>query len=110
MAPGPHLPYLVVDLDEDVIQGVPTVQEQLHPLDIIDLRFRQTTRLSDEELRAYYNKLVAERPQADAPSFEDSRPQIEELLLGERALDALDEWLKTARARARIEYREQVFQ
>jgi hypothetical protein len=72
-----------------------------------DLRFRGAARISEEELRAYYDGLAGRA--SGAPSFEASRDQIEELLRGERALEALDEWLKTARKSVRIEFREKVF-
>ena len=75
-----------------------------------DLRFRQAAQISDGDLRAYYESLVASRPQASAASFEESRGQIEELLRGQRALDALDDWLKMARAAVHVEYSKKVFQ
>ena len=74
-----------------------------------DLRFRPTTQISEEDLRAYYDKLVAGRP-SDGASFEAGRAQIEDLLRGQRALEALDEWLKMQRKVVRIDYRERVFQ
>lgn len=74
-----------------------------------DLRFRQAAQISETELRAYFDGLVASSPLDAAPSFEASREQIEELLRGQRALDALDEWLKMARESVRIEYKERVF-
>jgi hypothetical protein len=75
-----------------------------------DLRFRPAARISDQELRSYYDGLVRERPTSSPPSFEASRAEIEELLRGQRALEALDEWLKAARSAVRIEFRENVFQ
>jgi hypothetical protein len=44
-----------------------------------------------------------------APTFEEARLEIEDLLAGQRVLDALDAWLETARAAARIEYKDKVF-
>ena len=75
-----------------------------------DLRFRPVTRISDEELRSYYDSLVAGKSSTAAPSFEASRAEIEDLLRGQRALEALDEWLKAARKDVRIRFREEVFQ
>lgn len=75
-----------------------------------DLRFRPTARISDEELRSYYESLVQNKATSSVPSFEASRAELEELLRGQRALEALDEWLKAARNAVRIEFREGVFQ
>ena len=65
--------------------------------------------MPDEELRAYYNELAA-AVNGKPASFEESRAQIEDLMIGKRVMDALDAWLKTARASADIRYREKVFQ
>jgi len=74
-----------------------------------DLRFRPATQISEEELRAYYDKLVA-GASAPNPSFEAKRAEIEELLRGQKAMDALDEWLKGQRKTVRIDFREKVFE
>ena len=74
-----------------------------------DLRFRPGTRIDEDELLSYYNGLVGAQASAGGPTFEDSRAEIEDLLRGQRALESLDEWLKTARKAVRIEYREKVF-
>lgn len=73
-------------------------------LTFTDLRFRPAIQISEEELRAYFGTLP------DAGSFEDSRDRIEEFLTRQRTIDALDQWLITARSTARIQFREQVFQ
>jgi len=73
-------------------------------LTFTDLRFRPAVQIPEEDLRAYYDKLN------DAASFEASRDQIEDLLTRQRTSDALDQWLVTARAAARVQFREQVFQ
>ena len=73
-----------------------------------DLRFRPAARISEEDLHASYDKLVAARP-SGAPSFEASRTAIEELLRDQRAAEALDDWLRMQRKTVRIEYREPVF-
>lgn len=75
-----------------------------------DLRFRQIARISDEDLRAQYDKLVKDQATSNPPSFEASRPQLEDLLRGQRALDALDEWLAEQRNLLRVSFREKVFQ
>ncbi|MEO8098824.1 MAG: hypothetical protein ABI811_14070 [Acidobacteriota bacterium] len=75
-----------------------------------DLRFRPAVQVTESEMREYYDGLKARQPGVDAPDFESSRTQIEALLTGQRVLEALDEWLKTARTAARPNYRERVFQ
>jgi hypothetical protein len=75
-----------------------------------DLRFRPGVSISEEDARAYYEENVRKRLGARAPSFEESRVEIEDLLAGQRVLDALDAWLESARAAARIEYKDKVFQ
>jgi hypothetical protein len=69
-----------------------------------DLRFRPAVQIPEEELRAYYGTLNGEA------TFEASRNQIEDLLTRQRTSEALDQWLVTARASARVQVREQVFQ
>lgn len=75
-----------------------------------DLRFRPAVQVTEAELREYYEKLKTQRPGAEAPPFESSRAEIEQLFVGQRVLDALDQWLSSARAAAHPDYRERVFQ
>lgn len=75
-----------------------------------DLRFRPATQISEEDLRAYYDRLAGTRASAPPPSFEASRAGLENLLRGQRALEDLDKWLEEQRKAVRIAYREQVFQ
>jgi hypothetical protein len=76
----------------------------LRGLRFTDLRFRPEVQLSEEDLREFYNTL----PQP-APSFEESRDEVEKLLTGQRVLQALDRWLGMTRTEMQILYREQVF-
>jgi len=69
-----------------------------------DLRFRPAVQIPEEDLRAYYAKLNGE------VTFEASRSHIEDLLTRQRTTEALDQWLVTARAAAKVQFREQVFQ
>jgi hypothetical protein len=81
----------------------------LRMLTFTDLRFRPDVQVSAEDIRNYYDKL----PKSAAgpnPSFEDSREQIEKLLVEQRVLDALDQWLAMARAAANIHYHEKAFE
>lgn len=69
-----------------------------------ELRFRPSLQISDDDIRAFYEKMKAPEL-AEAP-----RSDIEEILLRQRTEEALDSWLKTTRAAARIRYIDAVFQ
>jgi hypothetical protein len=60
--------------------------------------------ISDDDIRAFSEKAP------DGVLIEARREDIEETLLQQRTDDALDAWLKAARAAARIQYREAVFE
>jgi hypothetical protein len=74
-----------------------------------DLRFRPAVQIPEEDLRAYYSKLVTQEQGSEVGSFEANRDRIEDLLTRQRTTEALDQWLVTARANARVEFRPQVF-
>ena len=84
----------------------------LRTLSFTDLRFRPDVQVSPEDVRSYYDKLMQQPNSAAAPvpSFEDSRGQIEKLLVEQRVLDALDQWLAMARSLANIRYHEKAFE
>lgn len=84
---------------------------QVTLLDFIDQRFRPGIQVSDEDIRDYYDTQVAKptTPEA-APSFEESRARIEQILTEERVNSALDRWLGQARTQLRIRYKEEAFQ
>jgi hypothetical protein len=78
-----------------------------------DLRFRPEVQISDQDLTAAYDKFAAAWRASHSgapPSFEDSRADLEKLLTDQRASEALDQWLETARQKRRVEYREAAFQ
>jgi len=81
----------------------------LRTLTFTDLRFRPDVQVSEEDLRSYYDKLPTST-EAPNPSFEDSREQIEKLLVEQRVLDALDKWLEMARSAAGVHYHEKAFE
>lgn len=84
----------------------------LRTLAFTDRRFRPDVQASPEDIRNYYDKLAAQGNSAAAPlpSFEDSREQIEKLLLEQQVIEALDQWLAMARSAANIRYREKAFE
>jgi len=82
----------------------------LRMLRYTDLRFRPEVEISEEALRAYYDKLAPPADQPSArPSFEASRNDIEKLLTEQQTMQALDRWLTTARNETPIVYRVAVF-
>ena len=84
------------DLREHLLSG-------LRLLHYTETRFRPEVQVSDDDLRAAYSKLKSGK------TFEAVRPQLEQLLTGQRTLEALDNWLVMARQEARIIYRNAVF-
>jgi hypothetical protein len=81
----------------------------LRTLTFADLRFRPDVQVSAEDVRSYYDKLPNSAA-APVPSFEDSREQIEKLLVEQRVIEALDQWLAMARSAANIRYRDKAFE
>jgi hypothetical protein len=81
----------------------------------VDLRFRPEIQVSDDDLKAYYEMIAAGRP-GITPLFdvcradENCRADVEKKLTDQRAMEALDKWLITARAAARVQYRDKVFE
>jgi hypothetical protein len=86
-------------------------RRQLATLRFLELRFRPGTQVQEADLRDYYDKRLTpewQNKNSEPPPFEEVRGRIEEILIGERVDKALDGWLKEARARSRIEVREEV--
>jgi hypothetical protein len=77
-------------------------------LDFVDARFRPGIQVPEEDIRDYYDAEVANKAKP-AVSYEEARPQIEQVLTEERVNAALDRWLGQARTQTRIRYREEVF-
>jgi hypothetical protein len=81
----------------------------LRALRFADLRFRPEVQISDQDLRAAYDKSVADwrSSHPDPPaSFDASRANLEKLLTDQRTLQLLDQWLETARTEKHVDYRE----
>jgi hypothetical protein len=78
-----------------------------------DLRFRPEVQITEQELSAAYDKFAADWRASHSgapPSLDESRADLEKLLTDQRALQALDQWLETARQKQNVEYREAAFQ
>jgi hypothetical protein len=92
------------NLAEHLLAGLGT-------LTFTNLRFRPDVMVSEEEIKGYYDKLVRQPASAGPiPSLENSRDQIEKILVEQKMLEALDQWLVMARSTARIQYRDKAFQ
>jgi hypothetical protein len=89
------------ELSEQLLTG-------LRMLRYTDLRFKPEVQLSEETLRAYYNKLSEKG--APPQTFEAARADIEKLLTNQQTMEALDRWLEMARSEIAIVYREGAFQ
>jgi hypothetical protein len=87
---------------------------QLTLLRFIDARFRPGVQVSDEEIRAYFDreqsKIGGTADPGKQPRFEDFRDQISETLINQRVDQQLDDWLAAARKRTRIVFHPEAFQ
>jgi hypothetical protein len=88
--------------------------EEQRACEFTDLRFGPEVQISEQDLRDSYNAFAADWPRSHpgqpAPAFEQSRSQVEELLMGQRVMQKLDAWIETVRGERKIEYREAAFQ
>ena len=82
----------------------------LRMLRYTDLRFRPEVEISEDALRAYYDKLTVSSGNTSArPTFEASRDDIEKLLTEQQTMQALDRWLGVARGETSIVFHEAAF-
>ena len=88
------------------------LQWQLDVLKFIDQRFRPGVLVTDEEVRAYYDRHLADlqRQFPQLKTFEAMEPKIRASLEGERLNQNFENWLVEARKREHIEYRQGAFQ
>ena len=80
----------------------------------VDMRFRPGVQLTDEEIRQYFDTVVAPLARQAHPgqpvSLDDYRSEIEVKLTGDRADREMDKWLKEARRRTEVVFHDEVFQ
>ena len=80
----------------------------------VDDRFRPAVQVTEQEIKDYFDKVVAPAARAahpDQPATLDAyREQILRTLTGQRADEEMDRWLKEARARTEIVYHPEAFQ
>jgi hypothetical protein len=84
----------------------------LRTLQFTELRFRPEIQVSEDDLREFYQLFAAGTRRPDTgqpPTFEESREQVQKLLVDQKVIEALDAWLSTTRAQVGVEYRDKVF-
>ena len=94
--------------EADVQRGL---LEQLALESFVDERFGPAVQVSDDEMRDYYTKRFVpaweNEKKGAAPPFEEVRGEIGQILRTQRADALLDSWLKEARGRTRIEFKDE---
>lgn len=90
------------------------LQQQMRAIQFIDIRFRTGAQVTSDEIAEHYERTfkadwLKRGSQAPVPPLEDVASDIEELLAGRKVDAATEDWLRQARSRARIRYREEVF-
>ena len=90
------------------------LKAQLVILRFIEYRFRPGITVTDAEVRQYYQEeflpSLEQKDSGPVPGLEDSRDEIEEIIVNRRVNEALDQWLERAKSQAEIRYREEAFQ
>ena len=78
------------------------LRRQAAILQYVDFRFRPQVRITEEELRAAWNREFEGEP--EGPAFEEAAPALRERL-ERRALDErIENWVKRLRERAEVRY------
>jgi len=83
-------------------------------LEFVEVRFRPSVEVSDQEIQDHFDKVVAPAARVAHPlqpvALEDYRDQIERTLTGSREDQEMDNWLKEARRRTEIVYHDEALQ
>ena len=83
-------------------------------LSYIDIRFRPSVQVTDQEINDYFQKVVQPAAEAAHPgqpvTLDAYHDQIEQALAGKKVDDELNRWLAQAKQRIAIVYREEAFQ
>ena len=97
--------------EEDLRQSF---RSQLLMLHFIEYRFRPGVNVTDAEMRQYYQNdflpEFARKESGQPPTFDDSRDEIEEILVNHRINQVLDAWLDREKKQTNIRYREEAFE
>ena len=85
--------------------------EQVALDSFIDERFGPSVQVTDDEMREYYTSrflpLWENGKKGAAPPFDEVREKIDQILRAQRADALLNNWLKEARDRTRIEFKDE---
>jgi len=83
-------------------------------LSYIDIRFRPSVQVTDQEINDYFQKVVKPAAEAARPgqpvTLDAYRDQIEAALAGKKVDGELNRWLAQAKQRTAIVYRDEAFQ
>lgn len=89
------------------------LQRQLTTVRFIDFRFKPGIQVSDDDTAKYFREKILPQLRKDHPEsdfvLDDYREESEQAVIGDRADRASDAWLKLARERTKIEYRDDAF-
>jgi parvulin-like peptidyl-prolyl isomerase len=80
-------------------------RKRMELLRLIEVRFRNGIRISDEEIRNYYEKTmlpVYAKQKVTPPKLETVSQRIEEVLLQQQVGNLLRDWLKSLRAQGNV--------
>lgn len=80
-------------------------RQRMELLRFIEVRFRNGIRISDDEVKAYYEKTMLPeyaKRHVTPPKLEAISPRIEEVLLQQQVGNLLRDWLASLRAQGRV--------
>lgn len=80
-------------------------RKRMELLRLIELRFRGGIRISNDEIKGYYEKTMLPeyaRQKVTPPKLETIAPRIEEVLLQQQVGNLLRDWLKSLRAQGNV--------
>jgi hypothetical protein len=101
------LPLLLQKLGLQESELIAYLRLQSSIMKFVDFRFRPFIKVSDEEIRAYYEGRLApqlQKAKLTLPALTQVSGRIEEILREEKINAALEQWLKEIRRTSRIEY------
>lgn len=80
-------------------------RERMEVLRFIEQRFRMGIRISDEDIKKYYQQVMLPeyaKEKVSPPKLETISPRIQEVLLQQQVSHLLDDWLKSLRAQGSV--------
>jgi hypothetical protein len=80
-------------------------RQRMQLLKFIEVRFRSGIKISDDEIKTYYEKTMLPeyaKRSVTPPNLETIRARIEEVLLQQQVGALLDDWLKSLRAQGSV--------